>query len=479
MIAGRYSLVREIGRGGMGAVWLGVDEVLDREVALKRIGLLPGADSTDLARAEREARLAAQLSHPHVVAVFNLAVDVDTDAQWLVMEYVEGTTLARLVRERGPLSPEEAAPLLWQTADALVAAHAAGIVHRDVKPSNILVDRSRRVKLTDFGIARIAADPSLTQTGLVTGSPAYLAPEVASGQRGDEAVDVWSLGATIFHVLSGRPPYEMGDNVMGGLYRLVNEEPPRLADAGWMAPLLEATMVKDPSRRWSMAEVRDFLAGPAGRRRTAPVAPVAAPRDDETPRTRQLGADAQAVAPGAAGPPAAEPRRRPRAGAVAALVALALAVVVGLVLFAVLPDRREPASSSAAGRPASPSRAASSQSAKPSPSAPAEPTARGMRSFIRGYVAAVGTDPDTAWPMLTPKFQRQSGGLDTYRRFWSGVGRGRVFDIAADPHSLVVSYHVRFEHFGTGRRPTVLDLAFDHGRYRIDGEHTDGFVPAG
>ena len=189
----------------MGAVWLAVDEVLDRQVALKRLGMMPGVDGDDLARAEREAQLAARLDHPHVVAVFNLVVDVDTDARWLVMEYVPGTTLAQLVREEGRLAPDDAAPLLWQAADALVAAHAAGIVHRDVKPSNILVDRRRRVKLTDFGIARVAADPSLTQTGLLTGSPAYLAPEVAAGQRGDEAVDVWALGATIYHVLAGRP----------------------------------------------------------------------------------------------------------------------------------------------------------------------------------------------------------------------------------------------------------------------------------
>ena len=207
MIAGRYSLDREIGRGGMGAVWLGHDELLGRDVALKRIGMLPGADSTDLARVEREARLTARLSHPNVVAVFDLVTDAETDAHWLVMEYVEGVTLARLIREQGPLSPDEAAPLLRQVADALVAAHAAGIVHRDVKPSNIMVDRDGRVKLADFGIARIATDPALTQTGLVTGSPAYLAPEVAAGQRGDETVDVWSLGATAFHLLTGRPPY--------------------------------------------------------------------------------------------------------------------------------------------------------------------------------------------------------------------------------------------------------------------------------
>ena len=281
----------------MGAVWLGLDEVLGRQVALKRIGLVPGADSTDLARAEREARLAAHLNHPHVVAVFNFVVDAETDARWLVMEYVDGTTLAQLVKDQGALPPDDAAPLMWQAADALAAAHAAGIVHRDVKPSNILVDRDWQVKLTDFGIARIAADPSLTQTGMVIGSPAYLAPEVAAGQRGDEAADVWSLGATLFHVLAGRPPYDIGDHVLGGLYRIVNEEPPRLPGAGWMAPLLDATLVKDPAQRWSMTQVRDFLAAP----HTA--APVPVPPPEEATATLPVAE---------AGPP--EPAPEPAAG---------------------------------------------------------------------------------------------------------------------------------------------------------------------
>ena len=475
----------------MGAVWLGRDEVLGRQVALKRIGLLPGADSTDLARAEREARLAARLNHPRVVAVFNLVVDVDTDARWLVMEYVDGTTLGQLVREEGPLSPDDAAPLLWQAADALVAAHAAGIVHRDVKPSNILVDRGRRVKLTDFGIARIASDPSLTQTGLVTGSPAYLAPEVAAGHRGDESVDVWSLGATVFHVLTGRPPYEIGDHVLGGLYRIVNEEPPRLPDAGWMAPLLEGTMVKDPSRRWSMVQVRDFLADTAEARPVpSPVPAAASPVDqdkaDETTSTRPLAGVGAAVAsapygsaPAPAPAPAASPSWRSRLPGNRVLVGLALSLVLALVLFAFLRDR-ETAGSAAESPSASRAASGSGPSTTPSRRAvPAKPTARGMEAFIRGYVAAVAADPDTAWPMLTPKFQRESGGLDTYRRFWSGVGKARILDIAADPRALVVSYRVRFEHFGTGRRPTVLDLVYDGGRYRIDGERTDGFVPAG
>ena len=175
-IAGRYTLEREVGRGGMGAVWLGTDRVLGRQVALKRLGRRPGAGTTDFERAEREARLAARLNHPHVVAVFDLVEE--GEEHWLVMEYVEGRTLSELVREDGALTPDEAAPLLRQAADALAAAHESGIVHRDVKPSNILVTAEGQVKLSDFGIARAEADASLTQTG-----PGHRAPPRTSRPR--------------------------------------------------------------------------------------------------------------------------------------------------------------------------------------------------------------------------------------------------------------------------------------------------------
>ena len=450
MIAGRYSLDREVGRGGTGPVWLGRDELLGRRVALKQIGRMPGTDSTDLARAEREARLGAQLNHAHVVAIFDVVTDPETEARWLVMEYVEGTTLAELVRDRGALSPDEAAPLLWQAADALVAAHAAGIAHRDVKPSNILVGADRQVKLTDFGIARVSTDPSLTQTGLVTGSPAYLAPEVATGGRGDEASDVWSLGATAYHALAGRPPYEIGDNVLGALYRIVHDEPPRLPDAGWMAPLLEGTMVKDPAGRWTMAQVRDFLDNRDG---AAPVAPVAA--DERQPadgsETRVLGT----VAP--------QPRL-PGAKMLAGLGALLVVLVAGVVLAATHHG-------SGGGTP--------DKGTRSSQDAAAKPTAQGMEAFIRDYVATVSDDPDAAWKMLTPKFQRQSGGLDHYREFWDGATNGRVLSITADPANLSVSYQVHFDHFDNGPGPTILDLAFDNGHYLIDGEHDQGFDSGG
>ena len=315
MIAGRYSLEREIGRGGMGSVWLGRDELLGREVALKRIGMSPGASEPDLARAEREAKLAARVNHPHVVAVFDL-VDED-DEQWLVMEHVEGLNLAALVRRDGPLPPDRAACLLGQAAEALAEAHAAGIIHRDVKPSNMLVTETGQVKLTDFGIARAEADLSLTQTGLVTGSPAYLAPEVASGHMATEASDVWSLGATLYHALEGEPPYQVTDNVMGTMFRIVNEDPPRPDHPGWLAPLVVATMAKVPQDRWSMRDVQNFLQrGPDA----APAGP--APAVDTDPRRRGplVPADGSDLGPRAhagrrAGVPPQAPAQRAAPGA--------------------------------------------------------------------------------------------------------------------------------------------------------------------
>jgi len=443
----------------MGAVWLGRDEVLGRQVALKQIGLLPGADRADLARAEREARLSAQLNHPHVVAVFDAVVDSDTDTHWLVMEYVDGTTLAQVVRKGGPLSPDDAAPLLHQAADALVAAHAAGIVHRDVKPSNILVDRNWRVKLTDFGIARIEADASLTQTGLLTGSPAYLAPEVVTGDRGNQASDVWSLGATLFYALSGRPPYDVGDNVMGTLYRIVNDDPPRLADAGRLTPLLEATMVKDPSRRWSMQQVRDFLAEPAEAAEDTRVLGTVAPVPPSPPTP----------SPSPRPPQPREPRRRPPTKVLLAGAAVLLALVLAGVLYAVL-SGPEPSTKDTTNPPSTPASKTS---------APAKPTAAGMKSFINDYVTTVSTDPATSWKMLTPKFQRESGGFEKYRSFWDPATNGRVLNISANPNDLSVSYQVHFDNFKNGPGPTVLDLTYKDGRYLIDGERTQGFTPAG
>ncbi|RYE80635.1 MAG: serine/threonine protein kinase [Myxococcales bacterium] len=367
VIAGRYSLEREIGRGGAGVVWLGKDAVLGRQVAIKEIGRMPGATTADRERAEREAQLSARLNHPNIVGVHDFVTDADSGEHWLVMEYVEGPTLTQRVRERGPLPSQEAGAITRQLADALAAAHGAGITHRDVKPSNVILDQGRVPKLTDFGIARTLADPALTQTGLLSGSPAYLAPEVASGQRGDHAADVWSLGATLFQMLSGRPPYDFGENVMGGLFRIVNDDPPRLAEAGVLAPVLEHTMAKDPDQRWTAARVRDELAAISGisQEVTQPV-PLSPTHSAAPDPTRALTLPPTPTPP----PPAAGPeaRRDRPPWLVPALIALAAVVLIalGASLFNG-GDEGQPAQPSTSVTPTPSPAASSSTTPRPTP----------------------------------------------------------------------------------------------------------------
>ena len=486
MIAGRYTLGAEIGRGGMGAVWRGRDEVLMRTVALKKIGVAPGGITPDARRAEREAKLAAKLNHANVVAVFDLVEETGDDGQshqWLVMEYVEGTDLSELIRQRGRLSPDEVAPILAQVASALAAAHGAGIVHRDVKPSNILVAPEGQVKLSDFGIARTSADPALTQTGLVTGSPAYLSPEVASGQQATPASDVWSWGATLFHALEGRPPYQIGDNLLGALYRIVHEEPPRCEAAAWLAPALAGTMTRDPAQRWSIATAQDFLeAGP----RAQPVAAsrggladiglagvdVAEPRrtrsydDDGATQVLPLGATTTAPPPAAPAPAGDPPsgdvpsRRWPLVlGAILALV------VVVVVAFAIGMRGGEGDDDTGSPSTAGTDTASSSSSAE-------EPTEAGMADFLRTYIATASSDPAEAFDMLTPAFQQESNGLTGYEQFWGDVRSATVLDVSADPDTLEVRYTYRYtKPPGPPKEDdVVLRLTFEDGTYLIDQE---------
>jgi serine/threonine protein kinase len=439
----------------MGAVWSGTDLTLGRTVALKRIGTAPGGGTPDVQRAEREARLAARLNHPHVVAVFDLVDEPEFGEQWMVMEHVEGTNLAEIVRANGALPPDQVAPILAQVADALAAAHTAGIVHRDVKPSNILVAPDGNVKLTDFGIARTEADAALTQTGLITGSPAYLAPEVASGQLATEASDVWSLGATLCHALTGKPPYDVGDNVMGALYRIVHEDPPRPASAGWLAPLLVRSLVKDPAERWTAAQVRDFLAaGPTRLHGPEPGdVPVARTTTLET-----MAEPAPTPAPRALPP---VPRRTSRAVVIAAvLVVLALTAVAFIIGL----SSEDPESPSAG-----PEETPSSATGEPVASNPQAD----MEAFIDDYLSLVVQDPEAAFEMLTPAFQEASDGIEGYRGFWDTVRSTELLSVEADPDAMVVAY--RYTYVVRGEGPRTEDVALrleqtEGGGYLIAGE---------
>ena len=265
-MAGRYRLRSQLGGGGMGAVWLARDELLGRDVAVKQVLVPIGIDEA-LAQANRDAamregRIAARLSHPHAVGVYDMVLDAGQP--WLVMEYLPSVSLAALLHERGILPIPQVAQIGAQVADALTATHAAGVVHRDVKPGNILIGegpgRDGLVKITDFGISRAVGDVSLTQTGVVKGTPAFLAPEVAQGSPPDEASDVFSLGATLYACLEGTPPFGLSENALQMLHKVAGGDfqPPR--QAGSLTSPLMHMLAADPAERPSMPQVRDQLA---------------------------------------------------------------------------------------------------------------------------------------------------------------------------------------------------------------------------
>lgn len=249
LIAGQYRLVEEIGRGGFGVVWRARDERLRRDVAAKEL-FLPGYLAADQRRERRErslreARSAARIVHPSAVTVYDV---VEHDGcPWIIMELVAGRALSAVVRRHGPVPPRRAAEIGLAVLGALQSAHAAGVVHRDVKPANVLISDSRIV-LTDFGIATIEGDPVLTNSGLVMGAPSYTAPERARGELAVPASDLWSLGATLFYAVEGKRPYA-GANANAVFHAIVTGEPPVAWHAGRLAPVIAGLLRKDPRER--------------------------------------------------------------------------------------------------------------------------------------------------------------------------------------------------------------------------------------
>jgi serine/threonine protein kinase len=258
-VANRYELAEELGHGGMGVVWRATDTLLARQVALKEVDLPRGVDESEReglrARVSREARAAARLSHPGVVTVYDIAHDGDQD--FIVMELVSAPTLEELVRTRGPLPPEWAARLGLSLLDTLEAAHKAGIVHRDLKPRNVMVRENGATKLADFGIASVQGDPRLTATGLVVGSPAYMAPEQVEAQAVSPATDLWALGATLWFAVEGQAPFGGGE--FQTLSAIVSGQPRRPERLGPLAPVLARLLVKEPEGRATPAQLRPLL----------------------------------------------------------------------------------------------------------------------------------------------------------------------------------------------------------------------------
>lgn len=264
---GRYRVVRLLGRGAMGVVYQAHDPVIDRSVAIKllRIDLLDGSDRTEfLSRFQREAQAAARCAHPNIVAVFDFAMH--NGDPFLAMEYVEGVSLADRLRQQGKMPAEQAVQIMRQVLDALASAHAVGVVHRDVKPANMLLLPGDRVKMTDFGIARLESS-ELTQHGVVVGTPSYMSPEQCRGDTVDARSDLFSAGAVFYELLTGERAFGRG-NASQVIYRLMNEVPPAIATdhpaiPRGLAIVLRRALAKTPQERFASAAAMAAALGAA------------------------------------------------------------------------------------------------------------------------------------------------------------------------------------------------------------------------
>ncbi|MFJ7203928.1 serine/threonine-protein kinase [Streptomyces sp. NPDC098789] len=282
LIGGRYRPLELVGQGGMGRVWRGTDEVLGREVAIKEVTLPPGTTGDQrevlLRRVVREARSAARLNHPGIITVHDVVEH--EGAPVIVMEYVSGTSLAAAIARDGALPVQRVAEIGAAMLKALGRAHASGVVHRDVKPDNVLLTEDR-VVLTDFGIAHTAdATTALTRTGALIGTPAYMAPEQLTGESPAPATDLWALGATLYCAVEGVPPFS-APSFTALCIAVATEEPRPTRRAGTLGPLLVALLTKDPRHRIGAAEALTALQALARERPTP--APAVPPRHDGTP----------------------------------------------------------------------------------------------------------------------------------------------------------------------------------------------------
>ena len=478
MIADRYEMVRAVGRGGMGTVWLCTDRVLGREVAVKQIGHLPGESTTDVARALREARSAAALNHPNVVSIFD-AIEED-DHIWLVMEYVPGRSLSELLGDEGRLEPGRVAWIGAQVADGLSAAHLRGTTHRDVKPGNILVGENDHAQISDFGIARTVGDSRLTQTGMVTGTPGYFSPQLARGEDPSTADDVWALGATLFAATEGQPPYPTEGNALAQLSLIATTDPPRPERAGPLTDVIEKMMASEPAERLTMADVAfhlhqitDQAVITGTQERIAPLASPAViePEPDPVPTTA-IESSTPATGPDTD----TQPRRRWRLVLLGVAAAVLLAIGAWMVL-ADDPGEQEPTTSGERGTETSPRATASSpdagstgESDESSPSEEGPPVSTdSAEQFVTDYYGLLPEDTDSAWPLLSPEMQATIGDVGDYEAFWDTVASVQVDDTTSSEANAVDVTLTYVTDGGSEQETRRIEVA----------EQGDGFVIVG
>jgi serine/threonine-protein kinase len=306
VLGGRYRLEREIARGGMGTVWEADDPLLARRVAVKTLDPVIGTDETVRARFRREAITAAAVTHPNIVATYDTGED--GGVAFIVMELVHGDTLRQLIDREGGLPVARAADIAYQVADALAVAHARGLVHRDVKPGNVLVQPDGRVKVTDFGIAKAAdsGGEELTRTGMVVGTARYLAPEQVDGRAIDERVDVYSLGLVLYEMLCGRAPFEADTDIATAVARLTAPPPPITTERPevpvGLEHVIDRALARDPAERWPSAlafrdAIGQFRTEPGGRPSVDATIPVRRPATARPPAPAPAGVAGPAPAP--------------------------------------------------------------------------------------------------------------------------------------------------------------------------------------
>lgn len=441
VIAGRYRLGTKLGSGAMGAVWVATDERLNRTVAVKVLLLPAGLNETETERARqralREGRIAARIRHANAIAVYDVVDEGGSPV--LIMEYLPSRSLAEVLHERGALPPREVAHIGAQVAAALTEAHAVGIVHRDVKPANILLGDNGDIKLADFGISRAVGDVTVTATGLLAGTPAYLSPEAARGGDPDPASDVFSLGATLYRAVEGVPPFGgNSDNAIAVLHAVASGkiDPPR--KAGELSNALTLMMRTDSRARPAMGQVHRELVAVAGGRvsavamEPAPEGPTRAITTGTMPRVTTR-TDLSPVRYSDEGePPPAEPRPRRRTYLAMVMAALAVAAVLAVLL--IVQDRF---GQDRAGQPGA-----------PSTSAPVSVSAAEFEQAVSEYYALMPDDTDAGWERLGPGLRKQ--GKEKYERFWGTVSSVEVLQAPeADGNTVVVK----------------LELVKDNGRY--------------
>jgi hypothetical protein len=496
----------------MGIVWRARDERLERIVAVKQLLAQPGLTEEQRQdarrRALREARIAARLHHANAIVVFDVA-EHDGDP-CLIMEYMESHSLAAILADRGSLAPEDVAALGSQVASALAAAHRSGIVHRDVKPGNILLNATGTAKITDFGIARATGDMTVTQSGVFAGTPAYLAPEVARGQEPTAASDVFSFGATLYDAVEGGPPFPERQNQLA-LLRLVAEgkvQPPR--QAGILTALLMKLLRDDPEARPTMAQASAMLTELTGAKVPSSRGPAyvagATKPDLAASASAEKQAPTVAALPehrpvGVAAPPAPTPHPTAiasppplsvtptrsgtnRRNLIAALAVVAVLVVVGIILAVNLPGGGTGSGGSGGQASGGGGGATSSHSAGTTTPAPSNPTSTAAGSgseditdysaagvaLIHFYEDATGNNAQAAWNMLTAAGQAYYGSEQNLAGYWAQFSGMSYNHAAVTSHNSDGSVSMSINLVPNGSTQSVATrMVLQNGNYLIDG----------